>query len=215
MLAESSNSPSDKVSYARIAREPTKGGYQLLPVEGSPFFISSTLFRTFNLSVDQEVDEALASKLFEESQKEACYAQGLSYLARSEHTTLRLTQKLYQKGYSKEIIDHTIEVLREEDSLSDLRYARLFIERRQQKTPEGRLRVAQRLAQRGVSREASQQALDELFTEELITTYVAAAITRARLKSPDKDLRELLRSWGFSSYEIQLGLEAFEEDELP
>ena len=202
------------MSYARIAREPDKGGYQLLPHEGSPFFISSKLFRSYNLSVDQEIDEELASELFRESQKERCYAQGLSYLARSEHTAFHLIQKLIRKGYPKEIVDDTVALLIEEGSLSDLRYARLFIERRQRKTPEGRLRLAQRLAQRGVEKGAAERALNELFTEERIATYVADAVSRARTKHPDKEVRDLLCFWGFSSYEIRTGLETMSEDEL-
>ena len=215
MLAESSSSPSVKVSYARIIREPRKGGYQLLPREGSPFFISTTLFLHFKLHVDEEVDEQTAHALYEASQKEGCYLQGLSYLARSEHTTLRLRQKLLQKGYAKELVETTLEVLAKEGSLSDLRYARLFIEKRQQKNPEGRFRLAQRLAQKGVERTASQQALDELFTDELIPTYIATAIERAQRTYPNQKVTDVLRSWGFSSSEIQRGLEELDDLELP
>jgi len=167
------------------------------------------------LKVDQEVDEELAAKLFRESQKQGCYAQGLSYLARSEHTTFHLIQKLTRKGYSKEIIDDAVSRLTDEGALSDLRYARLFIERRQRKNPEGRLRLAQRLADRGVRNDAALQALDELFTEEHIAAYVAGAVNRAKTEYPDKNVRDLLRLWGFSSYEIRMGLEHISEDELP
>ena len=203
------------MSYARIVREPGKGGYQLLPSQGSPFYISPDVFRTLGLRVDQEVDEELAAKLFRESQKQGCYAQGLSYLARSEHTTFHLIQKLTRKGYSKEIIDDAVSRLTDEGALSDLRYARLFIERRQRKNPEGRLRLAQRLADRGVRNDAALQALDELFTEEHIAAYVAGAVNRAKTEYPDKNVRDLLRLWGFSSYEIRMGLEHISEDELP
>lgn len=200
--------------YARIVREPKKGGYQLLPQQGSPFFISSELLCAYNLRVDQEVDEELAAKLFRESQKQGCYAQGLSYLARSEHTTFHLVQKLTRKGYPKEIIDDAVSRLTEEGALSDLRYARLFIERRQRKNPEGRLRLAQRLADRRVRNDAALQALDELFTEEHIAAYVARAVNRAKTNHPDTDVRNLLRAWGFSSYEIRTGLERACADEL-
>lgn len=203
------------MSYARIVREPGKGGYQLLPSQGSPFYISPDVFRTLGLRVDQEVDEELAAKLFRESQKQGCYAQGLSYLARSEHTTFHLVQKLTRKGYPKEIIDHAVSRLTDEGALSDLRYARLFIERRQRKNPEGRLRLAQRLADRGVRNDAALQALDELFTEEHIATYVARALNRAKTGYPEKNVRDLLRLWGFSSYEIRTGLELAGDDELP
>ncbi|HPB41585.1 MAG TPA: regulatory protein RecX [Sphaerochaeta sp.] len=164
--------------------------------------------------MDQEVDEELAAKLFRESQKQGCYAQGLSYLARSEHTTFHLIQKLTRKGYPKEIIDHAVSRLTDEGALSDLRYARLFIERRQRKNPEGRLRLAQRLADRRVRNDAALQALDELFTEEHIAAYVARAVNRAKTNHPDTDVRNLLRAWGFSSYEIRTGLERACADEL-
>ncbi|NLZ76762.1 MAG: regulatory protein RecX [Spirochaetales bacterium] len=203
------------MSYARIVREPGKGGYQLLPHEGSPFYISSDLLCAYNLRVDQEVDEALATELFRESQKRKCYAQGLSYLARSEHTTFHLVRKLAGKGYPKEIIDETVGRLTDEGALSDLRYARLFIERRQRKNPEGRSRLAQRLAERGVKNDAAEQALDELFTEELIAVYVAKAVDRAGAVHPDRPVRDLLRRWGFSSHEIRTGLERSGIDEVP
>jgi regulatory protein len=101
-----------------------------------------------------------------------------------------------------------LDVLKEENLLSEIRYALQFIESRQRKNPEGRALMAQRLAAKGVERESAERALDELYTEEQIIDYVERAYVLAVKKVGEEKARMVLAKKGFSSYEVRLGLES-------
>jgi len=120
-----------------------------------------------------------------------CRSQALVYLARREHTSLELTQKLQVKGFDRSVITPVLEKLSEEDLLSEYRYALLAIEHRQRKNPEGRALLSQRLASKG----------------ELATEYAQRAYQLALAKGGTEKARLLMGKRGFSSYEIRLALE--------
>nr|WP_321265276.1 regulatory protein RecX [uncultured Sphaerochaeta sp.] len=133
--------------------------------------------------------------------------QAMTYLARREHTAFELKIKLQKKSFSSRCIQNVLDILKEENLLSEVRYALQFIESRQRKNPEGRALMAQRLAAKGVDREAAQRALDELYSEEQIIDYVERAYALALQKVGEDKARMVLSKKGFSSYEVRLGLE--------
>ncbi|MCK9348975.1 MAG: recombination regulator RecX [Sphaerochaeta sp.] len=133
--------------------------------------------------------------------------QAMTYLARREHTAFELKIKLQKKSFSSRCIQNVLDVLKEENLLSEVRYALQFIESRQRKNPEGRALMSQRLAAKGVDREAAERALDELYTEEQIIDYVERAYALALRKVGEEKARMMLSKKGFSSYEVRLGLE--------
>jgi regulatory protein len=132
----------------------------------------------------------------------------MTYLARREHTAFELKVKLQRKSFSPRCIQTVLDVLKEENLLSEIRYALQFIESRQRKNPEGRALMAQRLAAKGVERESAERALDELYTEEQIIDYVERAYVLAVKKVGEEKARMVLAKKGFSSYEVRLGLES-------
>jgi regulatory protein len=132
----------------------------------------------------------------------------MTYLARREHTAFELKVKLQRKSFSPHCIQNVLDVLKEENLLSEMRYARQYIESRQRKNPEGRALMAQRLASKGVEREAAERALDELYSEEQIIDYVQRAYALAVKKMGKDKARMALSRKGFSSYEVRLGLES-------
>ncbi|MDC7230587.1 MAG: regulatory protein RecX [Sphaerochaetaceae bacterium] len=131
----------------------------------------------------------------------------MTYLARREHTAFELKIKLQKKSFSSRCIQNVLDILKEENLLSEVRYALQFIESRQRKNPEGRALMAQRLAAKGVDREAAERALDELYSEEQIIDYVERAYALALQKVGEDKARMVLSKKGFSSYEVRLGLE--------
>jgi regulatory protein len=195
------------VAFARIEKDPSGEGYQALLLEGSSFIITSDVFRSLHLSLGQELSEEEYQMLRTAQLERNCRSQALVYLARREHTSLELTQKLQVKGFDRSVITPVLEKLSEEDLLSEYRYALLAIEHRQRKNPEGRALLSQRLASKGVNRQDAQRALDELFSEELATEYAQRAYQLALAKGGTEKARLLMGKRGFSSYEIRLALE--------
>ncbi len=178
-----------------------------MPQEGSPFSISGDVFVSEQLYLGQELSREAFLHLKDVQEAHLCRKQAMTYLARREHTAFELKIKLQRKGFSSHGIENTLDMLEEENLLSELRYALQFIESRQRKNPEGRALMSQRLSQKGVAREAAEKALDELYSEELIRDYVTRAYSIALRKGDQEKARMMLAKKGFSSYEIRLGLE--------
>ncbi len=195
------------MAFARIEKEPSRGGYRAVPQEGSPFLIPSELFVSNQLFIGQELSREAFLHLKELQDHYLCRKQALTYLSRREHTAFELKIKLQKKLFSPRCIENVLDVLKEENLLSEIRYALQFIESRQRKNPEGRALMAQRLASKGVEREAAERALDALYTEEQIIDYVERAYTLAVRKVGKENAKMVLFKKGFSSYEVRLGLE--------
>jgi regulatory protein len=196
------------MAFAHIEKEPSRGGYMAVPQEGSPFSIPSELFVSNQLYIGQELSHEEFLHLKDLQEQHLCRMQAMTYLARREHTAFELKVKLQRKSFSPHCIQNVLDVLKEENLLSEMRYARQYIESRQRKNPEGRALMAQRLASKGVEREAAERALDELYSEEQIIDYVQRAYALAVKKMGKDKARMVLSRKGFSSYEVRLGLES-------
>ncbi|MDH5766148.1 MAG: recombination regulator RecX [Gammaproteobacteria bacterium] len=85
-------------------------------------------------------------------------------LARREHSVLELRRKLLQKGFDEGDTESVIERLRENNLLSDERFAETYINMRRQRG-YGPLRIAQELKERGVDSELSVRYLEGLENE--------------------------------------------------
>ncbi len=82
----------------------------------------------------------------------------MDLLARREHGRVELGRKLRQRGAPAELIDPALDRLAEEGLLSDARYLESFV-RMRANAGYGPLRIREELAQRGLARDAIEQAL--------------------------------------------------------
>ena len=161
----------------------------------------------------QELSEAQYHRLRELQGRHACKAQALVYLAMREHTRFELVQKLVKKGYAQDTTEAVLDELADEQLLSELRYARLFVEGRLRRKSEGRAMMARRLAAKQVNRNDAQRALDEFYTEELTRAYVRRAYQDTIVKVGEEHIRYALQKSGFSASEIRMALTEWEGDD--
>ena len=82
----------------------------------------------------------------------------MDLLARREHGRVELSRKLRLRGAPAELVDPALDRLAEEGLLSDARYLESFI-RMRANAGYGPVRIREELAQRGLAREAIEQAL--------------------------------------------------------
>ena len=197
--------------FATIERKASGEGYFILQEGLSPFFISESLFLSKNLPLSQPISEEIANNLRDEQLMLNCREQALTYLARREHTSLELKQKLLKKNYSQIQIDTTLELLVEQNLLSEFRYAQVFILSRQRKNPEGKTLLRQRLMAKGVNREDAESALEEAFTEELLVEAVSKAYAIALRKYEPELAKEKLLSRGFTRSDVRFAFERMED----
>ncbi|HTO20717.1 MAG TPA: recombination regulator RecX [Pseudomonas sp.] len=84
----------------------------------------------------------------------------MDLLAQREHGRIELARKLRRRGATPELIDSALDRLAEEGLLDESRYLESFIAARA-RAGYGPLRIREELAQRGLPREAIEQALGE------------------------------------------------------
>ena len=197
--------------FATIERKASGEGYFILQQGLSPFFISERLFLSKNLPLHEPIDEEITNSLRNEQIMLNCRDQALAYLARREHTSLELKQKLLKKDYTQTQINITLDALVEQNLLSEYRYAQCYILSRQRKNPEGKTLLSQRLMAKGVNRADAQRALDEAFTEELLVEAVSKAYEVAIRKYEPELAKQKLLSRGFSNSDLRFTFERMED----
>ena len=129
----------------------------------------------------------------------AASQKALALLARCEQCRSGLERKLLQKGYSKLTVEGVLDALEERDFLSDLRFARAWLNSRRIGHYEGRSRLLSELAARGIDKEISKEAVDSFFEEfdEGEICRKAAKKFVAQGKSGEKLMASMQRA-GFS-----------------
>jgi regulatory protein len=85
----------------------------------------------------------------------------MDLLARREHSRVELERKLRLRGATAELIEPALDRLAEQGLLSDTRFLQCFVASRA-RGGHGPVRIREELAQRGLPREAIEQALREV-----------------------------------------------------
>lgn len=129
--------------------------------------------------------------------REAAY----SLLAASAKSEAQITTALERKGFDADTVAKTVALLRTQGYLNDRELAVSLVKRN---NAYGRLALAQKLRQKGVSREDAEEALEELSEEDELSA--AAALAQKNLyryaSLPEREKRakllQLLARRGFS-----------------
>ena len=133
-----------------------------------------------------------------------CTEQALRYLSLREHNEKELRLKLKQKNYDENTIESTLTFLKEDGSLSEMRYALSFVRSSNKRHPEGKSMLLQRLLAKGADKETSVKALDELYTEDYIRSLVSDAVSKLTRKGKTDNIKAELFRLGFRPSDIAL-----------
>jgi regulatory protein len=152
------------------------------------------------LRVGQELDEEKIKRLQVEEARERAFQQAmlfLSYRARSES---EIRQNLRKHEMPEEVIEQTLERLRQDGLANDGQFARAWVENRSVFRPRSRRMMAMELKQKGLNEEAVTSALEDVNDEAL--AYEAAQKRAPRFKELEwmdfrKKLSEFLARRGF------------------
>jgi regulatory protein len=87
----------------------------------------------------------------------------LAYRPRSE---AEIRQRLARRGLPPQVIQKTIASLHEQGLLSDVAFARFWVETREQSSPRGRRLLWQELSAKGIEREVARQAIAPVAEED-------------------------------------------------
>jgi regulatory protein len=153
------------------------------------------------LKTGDELSEEKIAKLINEDLREWAYQQTmlfLSYRARSEK---EIRQNLHKHEVPEEMIEETLNRLRQAGLANDNEFARMWVENRNTFRPRSKKALAIELRQKGLNDEAIQDSLSGVDEEAL--AYEAGLKRATRFKDLEwsefrKKLSEFLARRGFS-----------------
>jgi regulatory protein len=136
-------------------------------------------------------------------------ARALAFLARREHSSAELSQKLRQRGYPDDLVQPVLDSLRSANQLSDDRYASEYV-RVHVSRGQGPLKIRAALRQDGVTEDVIDAALDSVAED---WNSLAARVRTKRFGShlpanfaERARQARFLESRGFSSEQVRAAL---------
>ncbi|MBX2824030.1 MAG: recombination regulator RecX [Gammaproteobacteria bacterium] len=143
--------------------------------------------------------------------------KALDLLARREHSTFEIVEKLRARGFSDEIISVVVEDLQNRNYLSDRRFAETFVEQRLRKG-RGERSIRADLNRRGINAEDTREALvnhASAWSDLAISTLLRKIPDGFELPEDRSEAYRLkakysrfLQSRGFSTEQIKTALAA-------
>lgn len=152
------------------------------------------------LRTGQHLEDEKIRRLQAEDAREKAFQQALLYLSYRARSEAEVRKNLHKHGYPEEVIEETLERLRQARLADDEEFARAWVENRSTFRPRSRRALAMELRQKGLSDETAQSALAGVDEEAL--AYEAARKRVNRLKGLEwpefrKKLSEFLARRGF------------------
>ena len=196
-----------------------KARYSLYADDVFLFGISEDTLIHFGISKGKDYSDDQLKEIQRFEQVSQCLHQSYRYLQRRAHLRNELRTKLRQKQYSDDIIDQTLEILRQKKYLDDEVFIRQFITEAISLKKMGPLLIRQKLLARGAARQKVDDALRVSYTEENQMQNAAslAAKKRKSLRADKKKLKQKLFSYlrqkGYASDVIVLVLENVAKEE--
>ena len=153
------------------------------------------------LQTGQTLDEEKIAKLQAEDLRERALQQALLFLSYRARSEAEIRQNLRKHEYPEQVIEATLERLRQDGFANDKQFARAWVENRNTFRPRGRRALAMELRQKGIDDDAIQSVLEGVDEETL--AYEAGLKKAGRLRVQEwndfrKKLGEFLARRGFS-----------------
>ena len=154
------------------------------------------------LRIGQILSEAEIERLKQQDTFEVAFQRALNFLSYRPRSEAEIQRKLSEQGFLPEVVDATIQRLKENNVLGDARFARDWVENRSTFRPRSKRMLAMELRQKGVAEEEIQNALAETEDESSLA-YQSASKYAHRLAGTDwetfrKRLGAYLMRRGFS-----------------
>lgn len=125
------------------------------------------------LKPGQYLTQAEIEKLQDQDTFEVAFQKAIQFIHHRPRSIEETRRRLFEKGFSSEVIESTIEKLIEKNWLDDLEFARQWIENRNTFRPRSHQFLTYELRQKGVADEIIIQALDQYGADENEMAYRA------------------------------------------
>ncbi|MEF2244489.1 RecX family transcriptional regulator [Paenibacillus sp. IITD108] len=148
----------------------------------------------YRLMKGLELTKEQVEEIQEADHKYAAYSLAIAYLGAKPRTKKQMYSYLLRKEFEEHHIQYAIDRLEEERIVDDELYAKQFVQSRVNSALKGRHFIMNELRQRGVSKEASMEAIAELdYESELQAASTLADKKWRSLKGEYADRRRKLQ----------------------
>jgi regulatory protein len=145
--------------------------------------LSIDIIERLQLAVGRDVS-ALTERIALEAAQLKIHDRALNMLAFRARSSAELARTLVRKGEAKAHVDRVIERLKEQGLLDDAAFAQSFARAKVVGASQSRRRVQQELSRKGVARDVSDAAIDNVFEEEGVDALaIVEEAARKKLRS--------------------------------
>jgi regulatory protein len=156
--------------------------------------------RRFHLAQDSTVSDEEFQTLLDKVVAVRAKKRALHLLEQMDRTEKQLRDKLDQGGYPPECIDMAVDYVKSYHYIDDYRYACSYVRCTMERM--SRIKIRQKLIERGICREIIDQALEENFgfdedARNLETVQINRLLTKRNFIPGHSDEREFRRTYQF------------------
>lgn len=154
------------------------------------------------LRIGQHLSEQDIERFKQQDNAEVAYLKAMRFLGYRTRSEAEIQRKLTDQGFAQQVVDATVQRLKDNGFLGDTKFAQDWIENRTTFRPRSKRMLAIELRQKGVDDEVIEQALAETEDEQVLA-YQSATKYARRLAGMEwekfrKRLGEYLIRRGFS-----------------
>lgn len=178
------NFPDDSSVISGIVPTPRKPGRFDILVDGRAFAtLSLGAIERLQLVVGRAVAE-FTDRIRAEASELAVHDRALNMLAFRARSATELARALVRKGEDRAVVERVIDSLRERGLLNDATYAHAFARAKIVGARKSKRRVQQDLSAKGVARDVSDAAVEQVFAEEGVDQQeIVEQVARKKLRS--------------------------------
>jgi regulatory protein len=135
------------------------------------------------LKVGQQLDPERIAAMQAKDADESAYQQALRLVSIRDRSESELRTYLRKRKTPEDVLDRTLERLREHEHANDAQFARAWVENRSAFRPRGRRALAWELHQKGIAADVAETALSDL--DETTLAHQAGLKKARQLSSAD------------------------------
>jgi regulatory protein len=188
------------VTVTEMKQDKGRGRLSLSFDNGITVLLYRSEARRFRLAKDSTVTDEEFQTLLDKVVTVRAKKRAMHLLEQMDRTEKQLRDKLDQGGYPQECIDVAVDYVKSYHYIDDYRYACSYVRCTMERM--SRIKIRQKLIERGISREIIDRALEENFgfdeeAESLETVQINRLLTKRNFIPGHSDEKEFRRTYQF------------------
>ncbi|MFO8144083.1 MAG: RecX family transcriptional regulator [Dehalococcoidales bacterium] len=153
-------------------------------VEGKfAFSLAAQIVADEGLGVDRELTQGQMEALSRKDARMRCLSAAVSFLSYRPRSEFEVRERLGRYGFDNKSIEETVDRLKEQGLVSDLEFARFWINDRQLFSPRSKWLIGLELRRKGIDQAVIEQVVGEISDED--NAYRAASTRAHRLRGKE------------------------------